>query len=63
MPVTTEVPERANPKTTTVRGVSFECSIGNIPFAALMGFPIEINQSQTVTFQSSLPYLDWSTQA
>ena len=28
-----------------------------------LGFPIEINQSQTVTFLSSLPYLDWSTQA
>ena len=51
MPVTTEVPERANPKTTTVRGVLFECSMGNIPLAALMiGFSLEINQSQTSTF-------------
>ena len=36
MPVTTEVPERANPKTTIVRGMLSECSMGNVPLAALI---------------------------
>ncbi len=35
MPVTTEVPERASPKTTTVRGMSFEDSMGKFLYQTL----------------------------